>query len=291
MAIKRAGDVNFIKWKDSIHAHDLQNKKIASYTYKRSEKSNSRIDTNDIVDFALNGSTIAVAFNDKTVQILDFKNDSFNVTKTTQVQKRPTSIVFHPENKNVFLADKTGDIYELDFETTCDDQRPILGHVSMLLSIAASEKYILSADRDEKIKVSLLDKPVVIHGYLLGHTQFVRNVYCRSLFAVSFSGDFTVKLWNLDTCEEISSLNVPETAIFMRENLTQTGYQVICSDQNIIEVTINGDVLESESYQMPTSAQICISKDKFIDSLDYIQKGECPDKCDFNVYFKNTAGD
>ena len=84
------------------------------------------------------------------------------------VQKRPTSIVFHPGNGNVLLADKTGDVYELNFETKCEDQKPILGHVSMLLSIAANKKFILSADRDEKIKVSLLDKPFVIHGYLLG---------------------------------------------------------------------------------------------------------------------------
>ena len=70
----------------------------------------------------------------------------------------------------------------------------------------------------------------------------------------------------------------------MRENLNQTGYQVICSDKSIIEVTINGNVLDSESYQMPTSAQICISKDDFIDSLDYIPSSECPDICDFSVY-------
>jgi len=291
MAIKRAGDVNFIRWKDSIHAHDLHNKQLACYSYKPSEKSNSRIDTNDIVDFAVKGSTLAVAYNDKTIEILEFKNESFIVKKTTHVQKRPTSIVFHPRNENVLLADKTGDIYDLDFETKCDDQKPILGHVSMLLSIAAGERFILSADRDEKIKVSLIDKPFVIHGYLLGHSQFVRNVYCLQGFAVSFSGDFTVKLWNLDSCKEISSLNVPKTAVFMRENLSQTGYQVICSDRNIIEVTINGNVLESEAYTMPTSAQICISKEESIDSLDYIPPSESPDKCDFDVYYKSTTGD
>ena len=82
----------------------------------------------------------------------------------------------------------------------CEDPKLVLGHVSILLDVSVTKKYIVTADRDEKIRISLRDHPYIIHGFCLGHCEFV----CKTLVVddkhlVSSSGDGTVCMWDIDT--------------------------------------------------------------------------------------------
>ena len=85
----------------------------------------------------------------------------------------------------------------------------ILGHLSMLLGIRLSHcgKYVLTADRDEKIRVSSYPKAYNIHGFCLGHTEFVSGLELSPInqsLAMTGSGDGTIRTWKYLEGREVS---------------------------------------------------------------------------------------
>lgn len=51
--------------------------------------------------------------------------------------------------------------------------KPIVGHVSMLtdMTLSDDEKYIITADRDEHVRVSRYPNGYNIESYCMGHTE------------------------------------------------------------------------------------------------------------------------
>ncbi len=88
----------------------------------------------------------------------------------------------------------------------------LLGHVSLLTDLACvslrqvqsfpggTRSYILTADRDEHIRVSRgIPQSHIIEGYCLGHTQFVSKIvipYWRQRWLISGGGDDHLILWD-----------------------------------------------------------------------------------------------
>ena len=75
-----------------------------------------------------------------------------------------------------------------------------LGHLSMLLDIKLSlcGKFIITADRDEKIRISHYPNAYNIHNFCLGHSDFVTSIELlpqQRTQLVSGSGDGTLKIW------------------------------------------------------------------------------------------------
>ncbi|KAH9451564.1 hypothetical protein Pst134EA_025511 [Puccinia striiformis f. sp. tritici] len=122
-----------------------------------------------------------------------------------QLIKRATSIAVSPDGKNIVIADKFGDVYDLPFDAPSQtifqadpDQEaeerkpsvtgteegamkktlpPIAGHVSVLTALAFiptdTSALLVTADRDEHIRISRYPQAWSIVGYLLGHRKFV----------------------------------------------------------------------------------------------------------------------
>lgn len=78
----------------------------------------------------------------------------------------------------------------------------ILGHVSMLTDVACvavgKRDYILTADRDEHIRISRgIPQAYIIEGFCQGHEQFVsRLCFTKAGYLVSGGGDDYLYLWN-----------------------------------------------------------------------------------------------
>ncbi|KAA1105187.1 tRNA (guanine-N(7)-)-methyltransferase non-catalytic subunit trm82 [Puccinia graminis f. sp. tritici] len=148
----------------------------------------------------------------KTWQLPDLK-----LLHSRQLIKRATSIAVSPNGKNIVIADKFGDVYDLPFDapsqtvfqsdpdqeeapkSTADQSSgakdadskvegegtkavaravaPIAGHVSVLTSLVFIPRQpsplLVTADRDEHIRMSRYPQAWSIEGYLLGHRKFV----------------------------------------------------------------------------------------------------------------------
>mmetsp|Transcript_36335 Transcript_36335/g.87669 ORF Transcript_36335/g.87669 Transcript_36335/m.87669 type:complete len:597 (-) Transcript_36335:212-2002(-) len=122
---------------------------------------------------------------------------------------------------------------------TATVRRLLLGHTASIITglnvvpttqddIPQCEKkqLVLTADRDEKIRVSCFPKTHIIHGYLLGHTSFISTMDAAMAVGASSdasdskddtqgralcitgSGDGTVRLWDYQLCKEVGMVPV-----------------------------------------------------------------------------------
>lgn len=248
-------------------------KQLADYEYsgkipdsgpvpKKNKPCESRVDNLDILYVDLTPSSdcksakVVVAFNDKTAKYLSFSENNITVVKEWNLAKRPTSIKILESKSgdiDVVVCDKTGDVYRLfstDESLICSVEKPCLGHISMLLDLVLTEEYLITAERDEKIKISNRKRPVDIHGYLLGHTQFVKTIFEVDGFLVSFAGDYELKLWDLKSCEELDSYTLPNTTLHIFQCASSTShFTAITRDRELIQFSMNGTTKKLEKME------------------------------------------
>jgi len=271
---KTSKDLLVFSTTNTLHFYDTEaKKKLADYEYtgkipdsgpapKKNKPCESRIDNLDILYIDVSPSSncdsakVVVAFNDKTAKYLNFSENKITIIKEWSLQKRPTSIKIL-ETKNgdidVVVCDKTGDVYRLfstDEKLVCSVEKPCLGHISMLLDLVLTEEFLITAERDEKIKISDRNRPVDIHGYLLGHTQFVKSIFEVGGFLVSFAGDYELKLWDLKSCEEIDSYTLPDNTLHIFQcATTNSHFTVITRSRELINFSMNGSTKKLEKIE------------------------------------------
>jgi len=79
---------------------------------------------------------------------------------------------------------------------------------------------ILTADRDEKVRISSFPNTFHIQGYLLGHSAYITDIdlvpvqdatnqgkQFKIQYCVTASGDGTVRLWDIHTCAELCRID------------------------------------------------------------------------------------
>lgn len=138
---------------------------------------------------------------------LDFsESNCLQLVKRQVFPKRPCLVAVDGDAR-VILADKFGDVYAIDIDNdrVVDEKSlvPILGHVSMLGDIALAthhnKRFILSADRDEHIRVSNYPKSFVVRSWLFGHHEFVSALHIPKFdpnTLISGGGDDYLCVWN-----------------------------------------------------------------------------------------------
>ncbi|KAM9300394.1 tRNA (guanine-N(7)-)-methyltransferase non-catalytic subunit WDR4 [Morus bassanus] len=178
--------------------------------------------SDDILAFAFSPSGDYFALTDNSKHLILFHTKpSWECVSIRSVSRRGTSLVITAAEDKILVADKSGDVYSYSITEPQADGKLELGHLSLLLDVALSpdDRYILTADRDEKIRVSLAKAPYSIVSYCLGHKEFVSKILVIPNYPdllVSASGDSTLRLWEYKTGEEVhcchlSSICGPET--------------------------------------------------------------------------------
>ncbi|KAL7198762.1 hypothetical protein ACSBR2_021127 [Camellia fascicularis] len=172
------------------------------------------------------GKLLVTAGDDKLVKI--WNTDAWRCISTVSSEKRVSAVAISNDGLFVCFADKFGVVWVVDLDGFHENQAlagkkaaPILAHYCSIitsLEFSPDGRFIISADRDFKIRVTLFPKKPLdgaheIQSFCLGHSEFVSCLafVCASDypegFLVSGSGDSTVRLWDitsgslLDTCE------------------------------------------------------------------------------------------
>lgn len=159
--------------------------------------------------FSEDGKYFAVCTNRK--QLCLYETKDLRLLSNRTLIRAASKVRFSPNN-DIVIADKAGDAYL--FSTSCPTKTGtlILGHLSMLLDILITQdmKYVLTTDRDEKIRVSMFPNCYNIISYCLGHAKFVTNIselpHEKSIL-ISCGGDGTFKLWDYKHGCELMSVN------------------------------------------------------------------------------------
>lgn len=159
--------------------------------------------------FSEDGRYFAVCTNRK--QLCLYETKDLKLLSNRTLIRAASKVRFSPNN-DIVIADKAGDAYL--FSTSCPTETGtlILGHLSMLLDILVTHdmKYVLTTDRDEKIRVSMFPNCYNIISYCLGHAKFVTNISelpHEKTILISCGGDGTFKLWDYKHGSELMSVN------------------------------------------------------------------------------------
>ncbi|PON55236.1 Guanine nucleotide-binding protein, beta subunit [Parasponia andersonii] len=177
------------------------------------------------IRYGANGKLLVSAGDDKLVKI--WSTESWRCITTVCSEKRVTAVAISHNGLYVCFADKFGVVWIVNLDMP-DGQAavnkkaaPLLSHYCSIitsLEFSPDGKFLVSADRDFKIRVTVFPKKPLdgaheIQSFCLGHTEFVSclSFVCSQEyphgFLVSGSGDSTVRLWDissghlLDTCE------------------------------------------------------------------------------------------
>ncbi|XP_068220075.1 tRNA (guanine-N(7)-)-methyltransferase non-catalytic subunit wdr4 [Palaemon carinicauda] len=178
---------------------------------------------------------LAVACESKVVTV--WCTQTWTLQFTHSLVKRPVSIDITSDSMTLLVADKTGDVYHFPLKedssvkemSECADSNGteekitdskvesevLLGHLSMLLDVAVTkdQKYVITCDRDEKIRISHYPNAYNIESFCLGHTEFVMQIDIlpgEEPLLLSCSGDGTLKLWNYLSGHCLSSADTHE---------------------------------------------------------------------------------
>lgn len=128
--------------------------------------------------------------------------NSWQLVCKKELKRAASSVLFSPKTDKLVVADKSGDVYLFNFEKIQEEEgHLLLGHVSMILDvlITQDERFILTCDRDEKIRVSRFPDSYIIQSFCLGHKEFVMTMTLLShneKLLVSGSGDGTIRIWD-----------------------------------------------------------------------------------------------
>ncbi|KAK6499417.1 tRNA (guanine-N(7)-)-methyltransferase non-catalytic subunit trm82 [Arthrobotrys conoides] len=161
----------------------------------------------------INRNLLAITtLEDKTLRLHNL--DTLEVVKEWVLHKRPSAITLTPNT--VLVGDKFGDVFSYKIPSSeleeSTEGKLLLGHVSLLTTLTTAisppshqqngssgdiKKYIITADRDEHIRITNYPITHVIHGFCLGHTAFVnRLLITKSNLLVSGGGDDWLGLWD-----------------------------------------------------------------------------------------------
>lgn len=156
--------------------------------------------------FSSDGQRLMVVGDDKFVRIFAFAADGsagesqWQCTHARQMVKKVTSCAWMPDNDTIWIADKVGQCFSMQVSKMAEPLTISFGHFSLVtaLRISRDARIIVTADRDEKIRVTRAGACFVIETFLFGHTDFVSCLdFASDTDLVSGGGDNTVRLFQM----------------------------------------------------------------------------------------------
>lgn len=114
----------------------------------------------------------------------------------------------------VLVSEKTGEAVAMPFPDIARGLKTLLGHTTSMIThmaLTRDSQLLITADRDEKIRVSRFPQTSIVESYCLGHKASITRVACVHFLQtstdllVSTSLDNTLKLWSVASGELFDS--------------------------------------------------------------------------------------
>jgi len=173
-------------------------------------------------------SAFAILTEDKQLSIvipkLNGHTIEYTIPYTTILPRRAHTLTLHslPSSSStspnpqpvIIVGDKIGDVYAVPYPDISTKRRYLLTHTGSILTcvtrgLGQFSNTLLSADRDEKIRVSRWPSTFVIDAFCLGHTRYISFMhinehipltnYQASDILLTGSGDGTIRVWYYKT--------------------------------------------------------------------------------------------
>ncbi|KAI3646809.1 hypothetical protein MP228_009737 [Amoeboaphelidium protococcarum] len=239
-------------------------------------------------------ASVAAVSNDKDNQVIAYCGlnkvlrlqslSNNELIKETDVPKKLINLIFTADDDKLLMGDKFGDVYSLSVKDPDAKLELVLGHVSLLTDILLSrdEKYLLTADRDKKIRVSSYPDCYNIHGFCLSHTAYVRCMVQipEQKLLISAGGDGRLILWDYVKCQVLCDIPLFEdndSFLHIRQILLSLDSKfclVVYNDSaviNVYQVDVSGQQL-SFHQQIQLNGKVVsldsLHDNAFIASLD-----------------------
>lgn len=152
----------------------------------------------------------------KALLLYSLRPEHAKLVSIRLLTRASSALAFSSDSKRLLVTDKTGDCYEFSCEDYEVLPKLLLGHLSIVYDILWSkdEKFIITCDRDDKIRVTNYPNTYDIHSYCLGHKEFVAGLeLLNDDVLISISGDKSLKLWNFKEGKELKSIDLPAPGI------------------------------------------------------------------------------
>jgi hypothetical protein len=149
---------------------------------------------------------------------------SMKVQSQTSTDKKIVSVVIDPTGNKLIFAEKAGDVFGKLLDPPDSKSEHLLGHISSLTDMALSPSgtRLLTADRDEKIRISYYPHTFEIDAYCLGHTELVTSMCVfedEHELVLSGGADGTLRLWQVADGALLSTLEISVPSVFEAEEI------------------------------------------------------------------------
>lgn len=199
----------------------------------------------------------------KALLLYNLRLEHAKLVSIRLLARTSSALAFSSDSKRLLVTDKTGDCYEFN----CDDYEAmpklLLGHLSIVYDILWSkdEKFIITCDRDDKIRVTNYPETYNIHSYCLGHKEFVSGMeLLNDNILMSISGDKSLKIWNFKEGKELTSIELPAPGIKLAvRHLENEKYEIAVLLHQPDECIITYELFLNEDKQWNFSSHQLLS--------------------------------
>ncbi|KAI9184262.1 tRNA (guanine-N(7)-)-methyltransferase non-catalytic subunit trm82 [Blastocladiella emersonii ATCC 22665] len=196
--------------------------------------------------FSADGRYLVTTGEDKLIKVWDAAAWGTLVNQRV-ADKRAVEVCVTRDGQTLVCADKHGDVWTFPLvPAEAPSNKPgaggdiVVGHVSMVTAAKLAgdaDQFLITADRDEKIRVSQFPKGFNIEGFCLGHTQFVAHIVVAGDLLLSAGGDEFVYLWNWREATAVANANI---RAYVDESVAQIAVRGLAVHGSHVAVAVEG---------------------------------------------------
>lgn len=296
-ALASSGDRLYLASGSTLHSFDTRSNAIASSSSGSTSKPTTNASPSNslirLLAISRDGKHAVTLSDDKLLIVFDLSGPTPTIKSTRTVTKRGSHLSFSPSG-GIILSDRVGDVYEYPLEprpvdptreainsvklaadpSLNPDADLLLGHVSVVTHhlITPDGKSIITADRDEHIRISRYPHSYVIRDHLFGSEGFVSAIHIphsSPTTLLSAGGEEYLRLWNLETQKLERKISIWDAILPHRK--VRSFMRKLRNKKRKVEdesATTPGFYDSPEGWALPAGKGVCIRKIQTVEVED-----------------------